>query len=326
MNKSLQANMAAVLCIALLGAGCATYTNSNPRFVPPPVGDYYKGGAPDFASRSNPDPKSRKIRIGNIWIDTSFCDDFHNAKDKVEECSAIIASNFMPLREQSKHTPAFTELESPDLVAAMRDISIYWFNGVLFEQYKSERPFKYAYAMVNRADLDFLSGYPAQDWLWHLNSELANRYPSLFSLSDDAFPVDVFVVMLYDGRGTHRSETLYEAWILGVPQHGSLTRKCRRKGEVFKGEEGFTSPYDALVAALFKLSAWQWEELQPSNPNDFAWLKCNIPVSEIGSHGLEAAMRKKKIADEIALRTLRELGFAGNKQNLDSKGKNNDTK
>ena len=301
MKTNFRTYWAAVLCIALLGAGCATYTNSNPRFVPPPVGDYYKGGTPDFASRLNPDPKSRKIRIGNIWIDTSFCRDFSNARDIVEHCSWSVANTFMPLREQSKNSTAFTAIEPPEWVAAIRNECIYAFYGVLFDQYKSQRPHDYKYVMASRSDLDFLSGYPTKDWLWHLNSELANRYPSLFSLSDDAFPVDVLLVMLYDGEGTYRRESLCEAWILGLPQHGSLTRNdCAMKGGVFKAEEGFTSPYDALAAAPFKLSEWQWEELQPSNPNDFAWLKCDVPASEINN-------RYRKALDKTAVFRIEDL-------------------
>ena len=47
---------------------------------------------------------------------------------------------------------------------------------------------------------------------------------------------------------------------------------CKKKA-VFPVEEGWLSPYDAIAAALFKLSAEQFSGLEAANPNDHYWIE-----------------------------------------------------
>lgn len=287
-----------LLAAALLGAGCATspYSNLNPSFAPPPVSTYYRGGTPDFASKGNPDPLGRKFRIGNIWIEICRCADFFAPGVGIEEdVASNVAKNFMPLRSQASASEAYTKLK-PDLLAAKKESAIYRFNFILFEQYKNTMPGKYKYNMASPSDIAFLDGYPSGDWLWRLNNELSTRFPSLFSNDSEAFPVDAVLCIAYDGIGANRKESISEAWLLGLPQHGSLTTTdCNGKTALFNAKEGFTSHYDALAAALFKLSPPQWDQLARSNPDDFAWLKCKVPASEICDCYIAAEKKQRDI-------------------------------
>ena len=134
------------------------------------------------------------------------------------------------------------------------------------------------------SDREFLNGYyesgairdgvSSSIWLQRVNATLAQRFPALFSTDASAFPLDVIMVFAFQGSGNVRNRSLYEAWLLGLPDHATITFQDACKAcAVFKAERGWTDPYDAIAASLFKLSTAQWDRLEPANPNDHSWRK-----------------------------------------------------
>lgn len=292
----------AITVVAIM-AGCLTPIDRKiaPRFIDPPVTSYFTGEVPDFANRQTKDPQSRKIRIANLWVECIAGHYVNNADFK--KVAAIVESNmrnfalyFLPLRKQAAGSKARMRL-SDDMVAAQQKGCRYRRNSVLFEKYKYSVPGKYKYTMMYPSDWEFLDGYPGEEWIQGVNAELSNRYPNLFSMGDDAFPVDAVLALVHDPVGGERIKTVFEAWLLGVPFHAEIITEDFRDGRIFKADRAFMDPHDALSAALFKLSESDWEGLEKSNPDDFSWLTCEEQGLEIGLAYRDAANEILNIAN-----------------------------
>lgn len=197
----------------------------------------------------------------------------------------LAASTFcvMPFREQAVESQAHKqhlETDSPASYQTTRALgpALYDKDGALIAEYLANTydPDK-ARSMSSPIDHAFLEGYPSETWMRHLNEELAARCPAVFSADASAFPLDVWIVVAFDrgGRecfarhGPERIRSLYEAWLLGLPEHATITfHDTVTQGALFRADQAYTDPYDAIAAAVFKLSPEQLENLDPANPND----------------------------------------------------------
>ena len=258
---------------AAMGSGCAA-----PKIVqwtdPQPDG-YYTGGRADSAYRSNPDPLGRKFRVAYLSVYATKWEYSANARREMSAAvKGDVAFRYMALREQAENSPARNAL-SDGMVRAQAAACRSGRTFVLTWLANARDP-KKLYSMASPRDQAFLAGYPGPDWLRRINSELAARYPSLFSPEADAFPLDVVVEILFDGSGNTRRRSLCEAWLLGIPEHASITyHDTVTDDAIFKAEEGFLDPHDAIAAAVSKLTEAQLEGLEPANPRDHEWLEGN---------------------------------------------------
>lgn len=317
MKSTTLFSLPAIAVVAIM-AGCLTPIDRKiaPRFIDPPVTSYFTGEVPDFANRQTKDPQTRKIRIANLWVECIAghyvnIADFKKVAGAVENKMSDFAFEFLPLRKQAAGSKARLRL-SDDMVAALQKVCRYRRNSVLFEKYKYSVPGKYKYTMMYPSDWEFLDGYPGEEWLHRVNAELSNRYPNLFSMEDDAFPVDAVMALVHDPVGGGRIKTVYEAWLLGVPFHAEIITEDFREGRIFKADRAFLDPHEALAASLFKLSESDWEGLEKGNPNDFSWLTSDVQGLNIGLALRDAAKEVLALAKADAEKARAELEEARN--------------
>lgn len=275
-KPSHEACFCAVLAMATLlvlaGMGCATGMSAPQKpitHVPPKPDGYYKGTAPDFASRLNPDPLGRKFRTAHLLLDLS---NWENGKSP-RECASTAAAGilYLPLREQAAQSPRALDIRSKGGVETMRDLCKTF--------YGPEGPFAEVFDRIAKAsdstetDRTFLNRYRHD--MGALNRELERRYPNLFSTEESAFPLDVLVTILFDSTVGERRNSLFEGWLIGVPEHAHIIEK-NPDGSTpayFPATEAFTDPCEAIAAALFKLTDAQFEGLERANPRDYEWLE-----------------------------------------------------
>lgn len=201
----------------------------------------------------------------------------------VEKELAAPVFSIMPCREQAVDSQALKrhlEIDSPEGVQTLRKTGIEQCRlgeRVIAQFLANTYDPDMTYSMSSPVDHAFLEGYPSEAWTRKLNQELAARYPALFSSDVSAFPLDVWIVVAFDrsGRecfaryGPERIRSLYEAWLLGLPEHAAVTfHDTVTQGAVFPAVQAYTDPYDAIAAAVFKLTEAQLEGLEPANPND----------------------------------------------------------
>lgn len=290
MKRVAQAWAAALALVVVAGSGCmALYGPRAIQWSNPQLDGYYTGIDPRFATRRNPDPQGRKFRVAFIQVFSHACKYIPNNMGignrpgyhlEEGELRAVVekelkgaAYNVMPFREQALESGAHKYyLDSPDLYRAARKTahSKYGAEEALVAKFLANTydPRK-AYSMASPIDHAFLEGWPSAAWTRKLNAELEMRYPEVFSSDASAFPLDVWLVVAFDAAGPQRVRSLYEAWLLGVPEHATITfHDTVTEGAIFQAEQAHTDPYDAIAAAVFKLSAEQLENLEPANPND----------------------------------------------------------
>lgn len=246
---------------AVIVTGCADFgTYDAPVYSDLTPNGYYTGEVPHFSEKGNPDPRGRTFRIA--YLQTIFddkCPAPDMAKKRIESHLAMFANPYMGLREQLEKKSYSGQLLNLQRKVAISQCELWEIvnNGV--QRGYTSHPEDAAFA-AKRHDLD------------GLNAELERRYPQLFSTSKLAFPLDVVICGAFSS-GRVRTRSLYEAWCIGLPEHAILEGDWYHDGMLFKAEEGWISPYDAIAAALFKLSAEQFEGLEPANPNDHFWLE-----------------------------------------------------
>ncbi len=264
--------LAAAMLLAFAGMGCATgmATPKKPITHVPPVPDgYYTGNAPDFAFRFNPDPLGRKFRVAHLLLDFSNWESGKTAR----ECAnpAAVAILYLPLREQAAQSPRAVDIRRKNGEQSIRDLckTFYGPDGLVAGTLN-----RIANASsTTETDRAFLQRH------WHdmdaLNRELERHYPNLFSTEESAFPLDVVVTIVFDSTLGKRKNSLYEGWLVGVPEHARIVEKKAdgRAPDYFPATEAFTNPCEAIAAALFKLGDEEFEGLERANPRDYEWLE-----------------------------------------------------
>ncbi len=285
----------AAVALALVAAavsGCAEFGGPREiRWIDPPADGYYTGTAPQFAQRRNPDSQGRKFRVAFLQAFPKTCTyvqeglyigsrrpgvrlEEGNLREIVEKKLQGTAFHVMPFREQARDSEAHAYYlnGSPGLYRAAQKtgLSLYSGDEGLIGQFlmNADDP-TMLNSIAGPVDRAFLSGWPSAAWTRRLNAELEMRYPEVFSSDASAFPLDVWIVVAFDRTGQERVRSLYEAWLLGLPEHATITfQDTLKPGAIFRAEQAYTDPYDAIAAAVFKLTAQQLENLDPANPND----------------------------------------------------------
>lgn len=268
----------AATTIVVLGTGCVSPQSgtSGSRFIqytdPIPNG-YFTGEIPDFGTKQTLDPMNRKFRVAYLQVFATRCEDFASAAKVMEEgIKDDVASQYMALREQAADSHARKFL-TPQMYEANKSVAQSGSTFINVWLANSRDPRK-LYTMSSPVEHAFLADYPSEGWLAKVNADLAAKYPNLFSNDSSAWPIDLVMEVIFDGTGQQRTYSLYEAWILGLPEHALITfGDTVNAGAIFKAQRGFVSPLDAIAAALLKLSPEQWEGLEPANPNDHSWLQ-----------------------------------------------------
>lgn len=251
------------------GGGCAGPSGAAGKDVPlrrPPVDGHYTGVKPDFAGRFNPDPLGRKFRVAFLTLQSCERHDGETDDDRVERMMVTFARHWMVFREQAAQSKAAT-----------RELNVHSelgkaFRASLIASRKShETTLQWHLSSRKIVDPDARAFAWFRDNLTLLNAELEELYPNLFSSDESAFPLDIVLLMAWS-PASDPVESLYEAWVVGLPEHAVL-EGWRARGGIFRAEEGYTDPHDAIAAALFKLTDGQFEGLAPANPRDHDWLE-----------------------------------------------------
>ena len=254
----------AALALAVwFGAGCATPVDIS--YVAPEPDGYYTGRVPNFGARSNPDPQKRKFRVAYLQVDFSRWDTGAGARECMEPTFFEIL--YLPLREQAAKSPRGVRIRGTDMGASTKELfnNLYGLSTEQLEKMASS-------GSTHESDKQFLHSY------WRnakaLNAELERRYPKLFSSSPSAFPLDVLLGYLADTTPGQRRNSLYEAWLFGLPEHANPPEEDDdgETPDCLVRKEAFRDPFDAIAAALFKLSKEEFEKLEPANPKDHRWL------------------------------------------------------
>lgn len=253
----------AATTIVVLGTGCVLPQSgtSGSRFIqytdPIPNG-YFTGAVPDFAERQTNDALERKFKVKYLTVSFVKCADSSIAKEVVaKEGNDPFMRTYMQLRENARGYDASVRKTVMNSQISWRNYQKLILNSLWREYGLSDE------------DKDFID---KRDDMDYHNEELSRRYPNLFSTDKTAFPLDIVVIAAFDPSGCERTRTMYEAWLIGLPEHSDIYKNYGKKA-IFPPEKGWLSPYDAIAAALFKLSVEQFEGLEPANPNDHIWLE-----------------------------------------------------
>ena len=255
-----------VLSIAFLGAGCVTPSNSH-AFADPPVGEYFKGSTPDLNAKPPLDPINRKFRLAYLWTEYAKAGaDDALRKRAVEEKMHTFMWGYMSLREQASGSRLHSIVAgTPAVEAAQRNVAIGLSEGTFIDLFLEKGtvgdPIGRTFG-ERRSDVAAIA------------AELAARYPNLFTTDDDGFPLDVVICGVFTAPWEMRVKTAFEAWLIGTPEHADLADWDVSKPQSgFTASECFLDPYEAIAAAVHKLSRMQFEWLEPANPKDHDWLK-----------------------------------------------------
>lgn len=264
--KTLLQLLLPALAAAIIGTGCVA--PSSPRaFADPPVGEYFKGSTPNLNAKPALDPANRKFRLAYLWTEYARAGaDNASSKKAVEEKMHFFMYLYMSLREQaskSRHHDIFAG--TPALEAAMRKAAISGSEGPFIDLFLEKGTVG---DPVGRAFGERRSDVPA------IAAELAARYPNLFTTDDDGFPLDVVICGVFTAPWEMRVKTAFEAWLIGTPEHADLADWDSSNSQSgFTASECFLDPYEAIAAAVHKLTRLQFEWLEPANPKDHDWLK-----------------------------------------------------
>jgi len=263
-------------CALLSGCAAPTRQSSSPSAARTPVSysvpepcAYFKGGNPDFAARGNPDPLGRKFRIADIRPSVTF---WQTPSVPSSEIPNSFIITYLSLRDQAKDSKTgqyYRRNGGTDV-----NLNFNWFDMIRKLQSLPDGLFVKMATGRSNADADTVA-FMSRCWnkLDNLNAELAQRYPALFSIDEKAFPLDIVLSCLQDTAKGVRLHSLFEAWILGIPEHADIPGSNSECRKIIPAEEGFLIPYDAIAAAVFKLSDEQWKGLEPANPDDHAWIQ-----------------------------------------------------
>lgn len=270
------------ICCAAL-SGCVSPGQSSKGFqsfqwVDPEPDGYYTGELADFANRFNPDPKGRKFRVAYLRLDMESIEGVAGGdaiKSAVEKSMNADFEVYMAFREQAKASPRGQYFQENNELGNgfRRNIKNFFTSDRLkIKVYLASAD---VVAAGGTDKLGGILGEPtpyefAQHWedMDYLNAELTSRYPRLFTTDESGFPLDIVMIGLYR-MGNPVVRMRFESWCVGLPEHANIDWRQR----VFKPSEAFLDPYDAIAAALFKLTDKQFEGLEPANPNDHNWLE-----------------------------------------------------
>lgn len=264
----------------VLGCGCVVPGQSaRPlEWVNPEPDGYYTGEPPDFACRFNPDPLERKFRVAYLRLRLESVEGLGGGeaiKAAAEKGADNFYGDYMGFREQARESPRGQSNHAPEN-KGLSDA----FRGSIKSRFSYERS-NISY-FLSAADMLAAGGWSgaggvlgepvtrefARHWedMRFLNAELAARYPGIFTTDESGFPLDVVMIGLYV-KGYPPVRTRFEAWLVGLPEHADI------KGYIgfFKPSEVFLDPYDAIAAAVFKVSYEQFGGLAPANPKDHDW-------------------------------------------------------
>ena len=259
------------LALLLSVAGCAA-TSARPSGAAkasgatavlarvPFVDTYCTTEDPRFSERPSPDPLGRKFHIAFLQLSIVDRDPKETDAQRVKDMSHG-KNTWMCFRQQAEDSASARNLKQSESLAksfqdymkASRRYLELRMDGMRFANPSVQR------FVRARNDGEALSG------------ELSQRYPNLFSADPGAFPLDVIVLMARSPDPASMA-TCFEAWLVGLPEHAALA-DARKPGGIFRADRGYPSPWDAIAAALFKLSDNQFEGLEPANPLDHAWLE-----------------------------------------------------
>lgn len=269
------------LLLAIALAGCVSPGGSSRHFtyVDPQPDGYYTGGHPDFAKRFNPDPQGRKFCVAYLRICLKDIEGLTGGtaiKADAEKAMDVFYGSYMGFREQAKdsHRGQYYKTSKEMFDTGQASVK----SNFAYEKSKIE-------LYVAAAHLVAVGGWNANGGVlgepvpsefakhWEdmafLNAELATRYPNLFTSDESGFPLDLTMIGLYK-KDNPVERTRFEAWCVGLPEHANIGWE-----NVFKPSEVFLDPYEAVAAALFKLTDEQFEGLEPANPKDHDWLEEN---------------------------------------------------
>lgn len=259
--------VAVAALVPLAGFGCST-GKSGPIFYSMYRPDgYYTGKKPEFAERANPDPAGRKFRVAHLFVELVEWKKGEPAK----KCARPVVHTglYLPLRQDAAQSPLAQRIEAENAGKDARDLyrALYGPQGLHAKvlQYLTMR------ALQSQENQHFY--LTLRHNTEKLNAALAERYPNLFSTSEDAFPVEVLMMFLSELEPGTQRHPLCEGWIIGLPEHADL--KVFPDGSLpdcFPAKEGFLNPYDAIAGSLFKLTDEQFGSLKPSNPKDYDWI------------------------------------------------------
>lgn len=270
------------ICGAAL-SGCVSPGQSSKGFqsfqwVDPEPDGYYTGEQPDFANRFNPNPKGRKFRVAYLRFHMESIEGVEGGaaiKSAVEKSMYAIFEPYMAFREQAKASHPANYLQNDIKLGDSFRASVK--NHFAYER-TNIKVYLASADVVAAGGSDKLGGILgeptpyefAQHWedMDYLNAELTSRYPRLFTTDESGFPLDIVMIGLYR-MGNPVVRMRFESWCVGLPEHANIDWRQR----VFKPSEAFLDPYDAIAAALFKLTDKQFEGLEPANPNDHNWLE-----------------------------------------------------
>lgn len=275
--KQIVKMLVATALVAAAGSGCvAPQPKRSVQWIAPVPDGYYTGEKHDFANRFNPDPKGRKFRVAFMDIRLKEVNDIVGAegfKRTAQKTMDVFMGDYLTFREQGKdsHQRKYYE-ENPELMAAA------------LSSMKSGFSYAQTHIAFFLAGADVVAaggwnrnggalGEPeAREFMRHredagyINAELARRYPGLFTAEESGFPLEVAMIGLVT-TSDPVVRTRFEAWLVGLPEHATRTG-----WGAFMPEEVHLSPYDAIAAAMFKLTDEQFEGLEPANPKDHEWV------------------------------------------------------
>lgn len=242
------------------GTAQASKAASVPARVPF-VDTYCTAEDPRFAERPSPDPLGRKFRVAFLQLSIVERDPKEADAKRVQDMSGGQMRTWMCFRQQAEDSPSARNLKaSEDLAKSFQN---YMKSSRSYRELRMDG-MRFADPVVQR----FVK---ARNDGEALSGELSQRYPNLFSADSGAFPLDVIVLMARSPDPASMA-TCFEAWLVGLPEHADLA-DARKPWGIFQADRGYPSPWDAIAAALFKLSDAQFKGLEPANPLDHAWLE-----------------------------------------------------
>lgn len=281
-KKQMAKMLAAAVLAAVAGSGCAELGGGHRtmQWVDPVPDGYYTGEKQDFAGRFNPDPQGRKFRVAYLDVCCESVDGMtggDSLQSAAEKRMDYAFADYMGFREQARESDRARYYQrNPSMGESAKQL--------MHSKLSSENA-RINYLLAS-ANLVAAGGWAAAGGAFgeqtphefmqhrtdanHLNAELERRYPGLFTTEEGGFPLEIATIGLYT-QSDPVVRTRFEAWLVGLPEHAALKWVVGPK--VFPASEVFLDPYEAIAAALFKLTDEQFEGLVPPNPKDHEWME-----------------------------------------------------